>query len=295
MSSTILVDGSAVAYIVNVDKYNNQKDYARAYFDKLRDYAREFATMPQMCLFLDQKEGLTWRDELFPDYQKGRKAQKAAYEGAEKVQMERRIAYINYIKKVIDQSGKFRYISYPHTESDDMIALYTRYIQAEGENVIIATTDNDLLQLIRSEGNRRVAVYSITKHKMFKNEQEGQEMLERKIMLGDPSDSIPSVCRGVGKTYFDDFKIFLEAMKEHETDPTDPVEAKKICESLGIKYIKSFSNYDKHQRWLNKRLVDLRYVCKQDKESGGEKTEYIRSILAQAKFSPFALYKLKIT
>lgn len=291
--NTILVDGNAVAYTIYLDKCSCKEDFAMQYFDRLRKFSR--VALPtrgifaRIILFFDYKQGYTWRDELYPDYQNKRKNGNIS----EEKQQENltRTEYLDYIRKIIRATGDHDYISYPHTESDDMIALYTRYIQESDENVVIVTTDNDLYQLVRSKTDKQgqVGIYLITKHKTFFDSKKGREILEHKIMLGDPSDSIPSVCRGVGAGYYPDFKIFLKSMKKEGIDPTDIEKSTKICEKLGIKYIKSFSNYSEKQFQLNRKLVDLNYVCLQDKRNDMVKTDFIREGLTRFRFSPFSI------
>ena len=110
----------------------------------------------------------------------------------------------------------------------------------------------------------------------------------------DASDSIPSVCSGVGPKYYPDFKIFLEKMKETETDPTDVDKAKKVCESLNIKYIRSFSNFSAEQLKINKVLVNLNSVVKKDVKDDNVRTEYLKQNISKAKLSPFSLYNIKL-
>ena len=293
MSYTYLVDGNAVAYTLDLNSYSSERDFARAYFNRLRDYAKTYPTMGKMIIFFDDKHG-TWRDEIFPDYQKDRKCQREKYTEEQKSEMNKRNNYIRYIQKQIDNS-KFDYVHYPHTETDDLVALYCNNIQEEGETVIILTTDKDLFQLIRETGDKKVQILFLIKRRLIKDEKEGKEILEKKIMLGDVSDSIPSVCEGVGPTYYPDFKVFLKAMKENDVDPKDTEKAKQISESLGIKYVKSFSNFDIEQLRINKMLVDLRTVCKRDEQAGFEKTEYLQKIIKTAKLSPYSLYNIKLS
>lgn len=290
MSVTLLVDGNALSYVVPVNKYNTKEEYTKQYFNKLRDYAKNFTAMVKVIVFFDNKVGGTWRDTLYSEYQKGRKASKTKKTDAEYAESVKRAEYLSYIKECFNNS-KYDYVSYPHTESDDLIALYCKKLQQDKETIVILTTDKDLYQLISEDKNKKVQIYSLTKHKLFKDEKEGKEALENKIMLGDASDSIPSVCVGVGATYYPDFKLYLEKMKENNIDPTDENKAKAVCESLNIKFIKSFTNYDAEQHKLNKKLIDLDTICELDDVD--DKLKYMTSILNSAKVSPYALYNIR--
>lgn len=293
MSQTLLVDGNAVAYTLNINNYIDEKAFAKAYFNKLKDLAKTFMSMPKILLFFDNKSGLTWRDKIYPEYQKNRKVQREKFTEEQKLEAYKRSLYLKYIRDSIDKHAKFSYISYPHTETDDLISLYCNNIQEEGETVIIVTTDKDLYQLIREKGNKKVQVFFLIKRKLIKKEQEGKTILEKKIMLGDQSDNIPSVCKGVGPKYYPDFKVFLKTMKDNSIDPTNKEEAKKICEKANIKYISSFSNFNKEQLYLNKKLIDLRTVCEKDEKDNFEKTNYLKDIIKTAKFSPYSMFTLK--
>lgn len=292
MSTTILVDGNAVAYTVPVASCNSEQEYSKKFFSKIREYSKQFTSMVKVIVFFDDKVGGTWRDELYPDYQKCRQVHKEKRTAEEEDIAIKRSKYLDYIKSCFDRS-KYTYLSYPHTETDDLISLYCNYIQEEGETVIIATTDKDLYQLIRDTGKKKVQVLSLVKHKVIKDEKEGKQALENKIMLGDASDNIPSVCNGVGQKYYPDFKIYLKNMKDNDVNPNDADKAKKLCESLNIKYIKSFTNFDKEQLKLNKKLIDLQTVCELDEKADFEKTNYIKENLLKAKVSPYSLYNIK--
>lgn len=287
--TTILVDGNALAYIINVNNFSTEKEYARAYFSKLTDYTRKLSPLSKIILCFDNKFGGTWREDLYSDYQKDRKASHQNSSVAQKEEQKRRHEYISYIEKRINDS-KYMFLSYPHTESDDLISLYCKKIREQNEKVYILTTDKDLYQLI----DDNTYIYNITKNKIIKDINEGKEILETKILLGDPSDSIPSVCRGVGKTYFSNFKMFLQLMKETNTDPTDKQKAKEVSENNNIKYINSFSNYNIEQHRLNENLVDLDYVIKNDEKENNIKTNYIKNNIDKLRFSAFSLYNIKL-
>lgn len=290
---TLLIDGNAVAYTIKVidSQYvNDKKDFCRQFLSRIREYAKQFSSLnTKAILFFDDKQG-NWREKLYPDYQKQRKASHLSQDKLYETQLRR--DYLTYLKQKFDRSQKYQYVSYPHTETDDLIALYCRCIQQEGETVTILTTDKDLYQLISEDLHKPVRVLSIVHRKLIKSEKEGQEALFNKIWLGDNSDSIPGICKNVGVKSIDDFKIFLDAMKENDVNPTNKEDAKKVCESLGIKYIPSFSNYDREQHKLNEKLINLNYVVELDHQNSDEKTNYMQKMSKQAKFSPGSIYSL---
>ena len=202
---------------------------------------------------------------------------------------------MSFIDKILDKSEKHCYLSYPHTETDDLVALYCKNVQKDNEVVTILTTDKDLFQLIDENKTKRVQVLFLIKRKLIKDAEQGKKALEDKIWLGDSSDSIPNVCKNVGKSNIEDLKAFIKMLHEHEQDNldiTDVTQMKKICEDLNLKYIPSFSNFSQEQLKLNYKLIDLNYVIKQDKKEGNIKTDYLKENIKKAKVSPFALYSL---
>lgn len=291
--TTLLVDGNAVSYVVNVNSCKDEKEYAKQFIDFIRNYGRQYNSFCDIILFFDNKNG-TWRDEIYPDYQKTRKTIRDNYTPIQKSEMEKRSYYINYLKEQIDKTKTYSYVSYPHTETDDLVSLYCKNIQEQDETVIILTTDKDLYQLISENKNKKVSVMSIVNHELIKSEEEGKSVLEQKILLGDSSDNIPSVCKGVGKKYLSDFKVFLTKTKQNNVDTSNKEECKKLCDLLGIKYINSFSNFNIEQLRLNKQLIDLNTVCERDKNEGYPRTKYLKDNISKFKISPFALYKIKL-
>lgn len=287
---TLLIDGNAVAYTIDLKKTKDEKDFCRQFLSRLREYAKQFSsTNTKAILFFDNKSG-NWRQKLYPDYQKARREAKCSEQQKEEYRL--RHEYLNYIESKFDASHKYMYLSYPHTETDDLISLYCNNVQQENEEVTILTTDKDLYQLIREDKDKPVRVLFLIHRKLITSEKEGQTALKRKIWLGDNSDSIPGICKNVGEKSFKDFQIFLHAMQDNDVDPTNKEECKKICESLSIKYVPSFSNYDREQHEMNNKLIDLSYVCKLDAHNDNIKTNYLRENRDKARFSPGSLFSL---
>lgn len=291
MPTTLLVDGNSVAYTININNCKDEKDFCKQFFFRLREYAKQFTNLPKAILFFDDKFGGNWRELMYPDYQKGRREAVNKYTEVQKDEQEKRRKCLTFLKNKLDNSSKFTYLHYPKTETDDLLALYCNNIQENNETVVILTTDKDLFQLIREKGNKKVQVLFLIKRKLIKDESMGKEILENKIWLGDPSDSIPGVCKNVGERSLKDLQNFLKKVKDLENfDITDINKTKKICEKLDIKYIPSFSNFDIEQYKLNQKLIDLSYVVLKDKEEGDVKTEYLKNNVNKAKVSPYSLY-----
>lgn len=289
--NTLLIDGNAVAHTIKVidSQIDSERAFVRAYLSRIREYAKQFPTNTKALLFFDCKAD-NWREKLFPDYQKLRKAgpKSETAKQEQKVMSE----YITYLKSKIHASDRFEYISYPSTESDDLIALYCKKLQKDDELVTIITTDKDLYQLISENASKPVQVLQIIHRKLIKSESEGQKALERKVLLGDASDSIPGICKNVGEKSIDDFMVFLSKMKETNTDPTNMEQARRVCESVNLHYVPSYSNYSKEQHELNRKLINLDYVIELDEQEDNVKERYLESIIDSAIFSPRNLYSL---
>lgn len=289
MGTTLLIDGNSVAYTINLNSCHNSKDFRKLFFLRLREYAKQFTSMPKCILFFDDKFGGNWREKLYPDYQKNRR--EAKYTEIQRKEHETRKIYLDDLEKFIANS-KHKYLHYPHTETDDLIALYCNNIQKENETVVILTTDKDLFQLIREKGNKKVQVLFLIKRKLIKNEKEGQEILHNKIWCGDPSDSIPGVCKNVGKLTLPSLETYINVLRDNNISFDDTENIKRVCESKNIKYIKSFDNFSQEQLELNTRLINLSYVVELDEKENNVKTNYIRDNVKSALFSPYAITSL---
>lgn len=292
MYTTCLVDGNAVAHTILLKECKDEQTFVRKYFSRLRDYSNSFTSLPKFILFFDDKQGGTWRDNLYPSYQEGRKTQKAKFTQEQLDDDIRLSSYVRYLKSVIDNSNKFKYIEYPHTEADDLISLYCNNIQQDDETVTIFTTDKDLFQLINNSSVKRVQVFFLVKRQIIKDTKEGEEALITKLWLGDNSDSIPGVCKNVGEKSIEDLKTFIKFAKSESFDYKDVAISKEKCKTANIKYVPSFSNFSYEQYLLNKKLIDLQYVVELDKKDNNIKTQYIIDNLKYCKVSPFALYGL---
>lgn len=299
-TTTLLIDGNSVAYTINIAECKNEKDFVHKFMFRLREYGKQFTSLPKAILFFDDKFGGNWRENLYPDYQKGRREAKLKYTQVQIEESKKRSEYLHYLKSQIDDS-KYMYLHYPKTETDDLIALYCNNVQKENETVVILTTDKDLFQLIRENGNRKVQILFLIKRKLIKEEKLGKQILEDKIWLGDNSDSIPGVCKNVGKTTIEDLKKFLHSTEDYmyktgeNLDIHDVKKMKNLCcDTLNIKYIPSFSNFSQEQLDLNRKLIDLSYVVEQDENQNNIKTNYLKEVVDKAKFSPFAFYNLQL-
>ncbi len=137
------------------------------------------------------------RTRLQPEY----KAQRAEMPEL----MRPQIAQIRELVPLLGLAG----VSQPNTEADDLIAAYTRAALGEGGQVVIATNDKDLFQLV----NDSVQIYSTQKTDLASPKESfallGTEQVAQKwgvapeqigdvlALIGDNVDNIPGV-PGIG-------------------------------------------------------------------------------------------------
>ena len=154
-------------------------------------------TRPDLVAVLWDKGLPTRRTELQPDY----KATRAAMPDA----MRPQIAFIRDIVPLLGLAS----IGVPDTEADDLIACYAKAARARGDEVLIATNDKDLFQLV----DEKCSIYSTNKTDLAAPTDPfallGVEKVRAKwgvaplqigdvlALIGDTVDNIPGV-EGIG-------------------------------------------------------------------------------------------------
>jgi len=89
-------------------------------------------------------------------------------------------------------------VVHPGHEADDVIALLARKLRADGHQVIVFSGDTDFLQLEEGIAVWKNVSESIAgKKRNLQREFRGENYLNFKSLVGDPSDNIPGV-RGIG-------------------------------------------------------------------------------------------------
>lgn len=172
-ASMSMKNGKADINIVRHMTLNSLKKYRREYFD-------EYGELVICC---DGKH--SWRKEFFPQY----KAMRKSGREASSVDWGEIFEIFNQLKKEIKENFPYRLIEVDTAEADDVIGVMTMRERAEGEKVLIVSSDKDFLQLQREEN---VFQYSPAVKK-FLNGVDPQEYLKEHILRGDKSDGIPNV------------------------------------------------------------------------------------------------------
>jgi 5'-3' exonuclease len=144
-------------------------------------------------------------------------------------------------------------------EGDDLIAIISRYTTDK----IIVTEDKDMYQLLNEKtkiyrpmrtdefGNRGLLVtFDKVKHPVYNN---ARSYVILKSIIGDVSDNIPKVCKGLGEKKAEVICDYILSCNE------DPNIYLEIIKSMDAKFFKDF--VDNHEQFLlNKSLIDLSLV-----------------------------------
>ncbi len=131
-----------------------------------------------------------------------------AYKTTRKEMPERMIPQLDYIQKLTPILG-FQSVAVPNTEADDMMGCYAMQAAARGMEVVLATNDKDLYQLV----DPQVKIYSTAKADLAAPKDAfallGEEEVTRKwdvppkgigdvlAIAGDSVDNIPGA--GIGR------------------------------------------------------------------------------------------------
>ena len=146
-------------------------------------------TRPDYVVVVWDSPGPKRRRELSPDYKATRDATPEDLR-----------AQLPWIRKIVDALG-LADMEYAGEEADDVIATLTRKGRALGLDVLIVSTDKDLMQLV----DEHVAVLDTMKDQRIGPEGvlerfgvPPEQVLDLRALTGDSSDNIPGV-RGIGQ------------------------------------------------------------------------------------------------
>lgn len=148
-----------------------------------------------VAMVLDVR-GKNFRHDLYPLY----KANRAGYEP----ELEEQLPWLPPIAKAFNVES----IGLQGYEADDIIATYCRLAKEDGLDVVIASSDKDLYQLIEIESDRKTVMYDAMKdkgrddnvasligpHQVY--EKFGvwpSQMVDLQAIVGDKVDNIPGV------------------------------------------------------------------------------------------------------
>jgi len=163
----------------------------------------------------DCKRENIWRMQHFPQY-KASRVKDHDFQGGPFFKMA-------FDDELFQKGGAITILEHPHLEADDCIALGVKRLLQEKPNVsvFIITSDKDYLQLVEP----RVAVFDLGFKNIAKQKSSHGDAatdLFCKIVMGDPSDNIPSVLNKCGPVTalrcFKDREYFETRLKKEEAE-----------------------------------------------------------------------------
>jgi 5'-3' exonuclease len=170
-------------------------------------------TKPHLFIGKDCPRETIWRVALFNDYKANRaNGQEDGFMGGPFFKMA-------YNEDLFTKGGAKHILKYPNLEADDCIAISVKHILNTYANckVYIITSDKDYLQLIEP----RVKIMDLKYNNIAEKKSclgDPKADLFCKIVMGDPSDNIPSVLKKCGpKTAlkcWNDLHYFGERLKK---------------------------------------------------------------------------------
>ena len=164
---------------------------------------RVFSTYKKCYVIMDGEYGNDWRRKIFPEYKHGRKKH----------------SEINVLYDCLDEIRELlsfypcKIIRVKKAEADDSIYILAEKYSPEN-NILVLTTDKDLIQLINYF--KKLEVYNMFDKKYYEKD---DLIVEKKIIIGDPSDNILGITRIGIKTFekmIEDKELYKEKTKGYE-------------------------------------------------------------------------------
>lgn len=130
-----------------------------------------------------------WRMQYYPEYKETRKNTCKFKNKKYNIGNVFKHIYANLYPE-IESKYKIKVVKFDNAEADDVIAVLSRKLREIDENrlIVIITNDNDYLQLV----DNKTLIWSLQNRLLnTKVEKSSQQILLKKILLGDTSDNIP--------------------------------------------------------------------------------------------------------
>lgn len=210
---------------VSVDDAEFVSAFFRHFREDLRKLRKKHVYLTDIWMVLDCHRADIWRRGLYPEYKLTR-THSATFDG--------RIFQLVY--DWIEREGAtlmLKTVSHPCLEADDI--CYILYKNLEYNRLVIIANDNDYQQICSSN------VEVINKEGKCISERgcgDAAKDLLRKVLMGDKSDNIPPVCKGLGPKTADK----LIAMSDNER----------------LQWITQKGGLERFE--LNTKLVDMRHI-----------------------------------
>lgn len=221
--------------------------YEKMYFQSIENLLTKKITDDSIMIFCqDAPQSTLWRHKLIVS-----KNETEQYKG-ERPDLEKKYNFKNLFKdtyyKIIPKFKKekaypIHQLKFKETEADDIIASICMYIKEKQykQEIIIVSGDDDFTQL----GRENVSILNFKKKKLIKfTENESQDKLRLKIIMGDKSDNIPS--------------IFPKSRKEINLKTRKAIKNSKTYMEKFFKENPDIENKYK----LNEKLIDFKKIPK---------------------------------
>jgi len=245
MSKIILIDGNNILF---------RSYYATAYTGNIMKTSKGFPTnalygfiniinkilQEEKCdnILVAFDKGKTFRHDSYDSYKAGR------IEMPDELRKQ-----FGRVKEILDNMG-IKYYEKDGYEADDIIGAFSSLAETRDYNVLIISSDKDLLQLITDKTNVKLLK---TKDSTLMNKETfikeynitPDKMIDLKGLQGDPSDNIPGV-KGIGE------KTALKLLQDYGSIEKIYVDIDKIKGSVKDKLLQ-----DKKNAFMSKELATI--------------------------------------
>lgn len=161
----------------------------KGFFTRLRNLKDMFN--PDYIIFAnDLSREKTFRRKIYPDY----KAQRSETDDDVVMQMK----YASHIAALMG----YPFINNESYEADDILGMVSRFATDHDMEMVIASSDRDLYQLVNNNVfimSPRISDLINPLYLMDNYQLTPEQWIELKMLQGDPSDNIPGI-HGIGKT-----------------------------------------------------------------------------------------------
>ena len=175
----------------NLDDYTENvifiQKFEKMFIENINKYKKKF-NIDKLYFCRDCPRKNIWRMEYFSEYKSNRNSKE--FKGGEifKYSTEK------ILPKILDENNIL--LSIDKLEADDIIYLYSKY--QNNQNITIIGSDHDLLQIISANPNIKLYEASL-KHISDKAKESVDLHNFLKSVLGDPSDNIKKIEKGLGE------------------------------------------------------------------------------------------------
>jgi 5'-3' exonuclease len=172
----------------------SQPEFVNAFLKHMerdfQDFKKKYkAPAGNLWLMKDCSRCNIWRCGFFPEYKASRVHSESFDGGIFPIVYE-------YLETHKDRLG-LSFLEQDKMEADDLVYLFQKYIRDKGYKcqIVVLANDNDYLQLVCDQVQ---VINKEGKHIAERGLGDPEKDLWKKILTGDKSDNIPSICTGMG-------------------------------------------------------------------------------------------------